>query len=115
MMNEDGRYRCFGSDDDPVMRDYHDLEWGVPIHDDRHLFELLCLEGAQAGLSWRTVLHRREGYRLLLAETPESQAMSKALKEGGFNFVGPTICYAYTQSAGMVNDHVTRCFRHDEV
>ena len=93
-MNEDGRYRCFGSDDDPVMRDYHDLEWGVPIHDDRHLFELLCLEGAQAGLSWRTVLHRREGYRLLLAETPESQAMSKALKERGFNFVGPTICYA---------------------
>lgn len=191
MTDADGRYRCFGSDDDPVMRDYHDLEWGVPIHDDRHLFELLCLEGAQAGLSWRTVLHRREGYRRLfvnfdiqkvaafdeedverllldpviirnrakvtsairnaraalqvieefgsldefmwsfvdgktivtkardldqvLPETPESQAMSKALKDRGFNFVGPTICYAYMQSAGMVNDHATKCFRHVEV
>ncbi len=191
MTDADGRNRCFGSDDDPVMRDYHDLEWGVPIHDDRHHFELLCLEGAQAGLSWRTVLHRRDGYRRLFEnfdiatvaafdeedverllldpgiirnrakvnsaiknaraaleviaeagsldeflwsfvdgktivtkavtldgvrpETAESQAMSKALKERGFNFVGPTICHAYMQSAGMVNDHPRSCFRHDEV
>ena len=183
--------RCFGSDDDPLMCAYHDLEWGVPVHDDRHLFELLCLEGAQAGLSWRTVLHRREGYRLLFhnfdiarvaafdeedverlltdtriirnrakvnsaiknaqatlavieefgsfdaflwqfaadpilvttteiidqlpAETDESRAMSKALKSRGFNFVGPTICYAHMQSAGMVNDHRISCFRHNQV
>ena len=169
------------------MRRYHDEEWGVPLHDDRALFELLVLEGAQAGLSWRTILHRRQGYRAAFegfdiarvaaygqadrerlradariirnrakidaaianaratiqvqaehgsldaflwsfvggnprrnafrdisqvpAQTPESQAMSKALRSYGFSFVGPTICYAFMQSAGLVNDHVTNCFR----
>lgn len=189
----DDRPRCDWSaaGDDPLMRAYHDEEWGVPVHDDRHLFELLTLEGAQAGLSWRTVLHRREGYRkafagfeiarvarftakrrekLLLdpgiirnrakvestvrnaqavlalqqefgsldaflwdfvgatprqnrfrrmsqlpAETPQSKAMSKALKQRSFGFVGPTICYALMQSAGIVNDHILSCFRHDEI
>ncbi len=172
------------------MRRYHDEEWGVPLHDDRALFELLVLEGAQAGLSWRTILHRREGYRAafdgfdiarvaaygqsdrerlladariirnrakigaaianaratirlqkehgsldvflwnfvggeprlnayrdvseLPAQTAESQAMSKALRSYGFSFVGPTICYALMQSAGLVNDHVTSCFRYTD-
>ena len=173
------------------MRQYHDEEWGVPTHGDRDLFELLVLEGAQAGLSWRTVLHRREGFRAafdgfdiatvaaytdadrerlradagiirnrakidaaiagaratlvvqeehgsldaflwsfvggeprrnafpalaeLPAQTDESRAMSKALKGYGFSFVGPTICYAFMQSAGLVNDHVTGCFRYGQV
>ena len=173
------------------MQQYHDDEWGVPLHEDRALFELLVLEGAQAGLSWRTVLHRREGYRAALdgfdiatvaaygdadrerlradariirnrakidaaianaqatlaveaehgsldaflwsfvggeprrnafraladlpAQTEESRAMSKALKGYGFSFVGPTICYAFMQSAGLVNDHVTSCFRYGQV
>jgi DNA-3-methyladenine glycosylase I len=170
---------------------YHDQEWGVPLHDDRRLFELLTLEGAQAGLSWQTILRRREGYdrafdgfdiekiarygaadseRLLgdpgiirnrakvratidnaraaiaakeefgsldalfwgfvegmprqnhfrsiselPAKTPESEAMSKDLARRGFRFVGPTICYAFMQAAGLVNDHVVDCFRHEQV
>ena len=170
------------------MQRYHDEEWGVPLHDDRAMFELLVLEGAQAGLSWRTVLHRREGYRVafegfdiarvaaygqddrerlladariirnrakidsaianaraallvqaehgsldvflwgfvggeprcstfcnlaeLPAQTAESRAMSKALRALGFSFVGPTICYAFMQSAGLVNDHTANCFRY---
>jgi DNA-3-methyladenine glycosylase I len=169
---------------------YHDEEWGVPLHDDRALFELLTLEGAQAGLSWSTILNRREGYRrafanfdiatvaamgsddqarlkedpgiirnaakirstiwnarLVLevadefgsldahlwsfvggepiqnrwrghdipAETTESKAMSRDLKRRGFSFVGPTIIYAFMQSAGFVNDHTVDCFRHAEV
>ena len=173
------------------MRDYHDTEGGVPVHDNQELFELLCLEGAQAGLSWSTILNRREGYRLAFdgfdvekvagyddaraeklrnderiirnrakirafinnaravlqlaeeglsldeylwsfvdgkpivngwqsmseipPETELSTEMSKALKKRGFGFVGPTICYAFMQSAGMVNDHITSCFRHDQV
>ena len=184
------RFRCFG-DKDPLSMKYHDEEWGVPEHDDRALFELIVLEGAQAGLSWRTILHRREGYRrafqgfdpAVVAEyTPEkvdellqdpgiirnrrkvesavrnagaflrvqeefgsfdeyvwgfvggrpvmnaftswsemqpetevSRAMSVDLKGRGFNFVGPTICYAYMQSIGMVNDHLTGCFRWQEI
>ena len=167
---------------------YHDTEWGVPSHDDRHLFEMLILEGAQAGLSWSTILKKREGYRLaydnfdakriarydarkkarLLADpgivrnrlkveasvlnarcfliaqkefgsfdryiwrfvggqpiqhklsgsgqtpvsTPESDAMSVDLKQRGFKFVGTTICYAYMQATGMVNDHLVSCPRH---
>jgi DNA-3-methyladenine glycosylase I len=168
------------------MQAYHDLEWGVPMHDDRALFELLTLEGAQAGLTWLSILRRREGYRrafagflipavaalgpsdierllqdsdiirnrakivstianarrvleiqrelgsfdqfvwsfvpdgqplvnrvtdwrALPALTPESQALSKALRKRGFSFVGPTICYALMQSAGLVNDHVESC------
>ena len=180
--------RCEWAGDDPLMRRYHDEDWGVPIHNDRALFELLVLEGAQAGLSWRTVLHRREGYRAAFngfdiatvaaytdedrvrlradtriirnrakinsaianaratlaiqaehgsfdkflwsfvdgepirnnfqtltdipAQTDVSRAMSKTLRTHGFNFVGPTICYAFMQSAGLVNDHVTSCFRY---
>ncbi|HEY7281765.1 MAG TPA: DNA-3-methyladenine glycosylase I [Actinomycetota bacterium] len=175
---------------DPLMVTHHDEEWGVPSHHDRHLFELLILEGAQAGLSWSTVLHKREGYRKAFAgfdpakvarfdkrrverlmadpgiirnrakieatvanakatlavqrehgsldaylwtfvdgkpirnrfkdgqipsETPESKAMSRALRATGFRFVGPTICYAFMESVGMVNDHVTGCFRYREV
>lgn len=169
---------------------YHDDEWGVPIHEDRALFELLTLEGAQAGLSWSTILNRREGYRRAFAgfdietvagfgsedqarlkadagiirnaakirsaiwnarlalalieelgsldahlwsfvggqpiqnawqghdipaETAASKAMSRDLKRRGFSFVGPTIVYAFMQSAGLVNDHAVSCFRHDEV
>jgi DNA-3-methyladenine glycosylase I len=173
---------------DAQMQDYHDREWGVPHHDDRALFELLTLEGAQAGLSWRTVLARRQAYRSayhgfdiarvaamtdaelegLLADsplirnrlkifsvranalaalaaigqhgsldrylwsfvdhtpirnrriersevpatTPVSDAMSKALKKAGFRFVGSTICYAFMQATGMVDDHLVTCFRH---
>lgn len=170
---------------------YHDEEWGVPVHDRARLFEMLTLEGAQAGLSWSTILHKREGYRqafagfdvetvarftdedverlladpsivrnrlkvtstvsnaraieaqesdgtsldLLLwsyvggapvvnrwrttanlpAETDASRAMSKDLKRRGFRFVGPTVCYAFMQACGMVNDHMTTCFRYREV
>jgi DNA-3-methyladenine glycosylase I len=176
---------------DALMLRYHDEEWGVPSHDDRHLFEMLVLEGAQAGLSWRTVLHKREGYRRAFAdfdveeiatyteddverllhdpgivrnrrkvaaavdgaravlsvreefnsleaylwsfvggspirnrrrssgevpaETAESRAMSRELKARGLRFVGPTICYAFMQAAGLVNDHETRCFRYPQV
>jgi DNA-3-methyladenine glycosylase I len=172
---------------DPLFVAYHDEEWGVPSHAERHLFELLVLEGAQAGLSWATILRKREGYRRAFAgfdaekvarfgpreverllgdasivrnrakiesaianarvvlelesldaylwsfvggaplvnewrslaeipaETAESKAMSKDLKRRGFRFVGPTICYAFMQAAGMVNDHVVDCFRHRAV
>lgn len=179
--------RCGWAGDDPLYVAYHDEEWGVPVHDDRRLFEMLILEGAQAGLSWITVLRRREGYRRAFdgfdpekiarygerrkaallqdegiirnrakidaavrnarafleiesfdrllwdfvggvpkqnrwkemkevpAETPESKAMSKELRRRGFTFVGPTICYAFMQAVGMVNDHLTGCFRYREV
>jgi DNA-3-methyladenine glycosylase I len=184
--------RCsWASLSDPAYLAYHDLEWGVPIHDRAALFELLVLEGAQAGLSWSTILHRREGYRRAFAafdpalvagfgpddvarlladpgivrnrakvaaaignarawmqmraagedpvahlwsfvdgapvdnawtdisqipaETDTSRAMSADLRRRGFAFVGPTICYAFMQSAGLVNDHVVDCFRHAQV
>jgi DNA-3-methyladenine glycosylase I len=181
--------RCaWASVDDDLSLAYHDDEWGVPSHDDRHLFEMLTLEGAQAGLSWRTILHKREGYRKAFAgfepakvarftpakierllgdpsivrnrlkvesavanaraivalagsldgvlwsfgdggprvnrwrslskipaETAESRAISKELKRLGFRFVGPTVCYSLMQATGMVNDHVTSCFRWAEV
>ncbi len=175
----------------PLMRRYHDEEWGVPVHDDRSLFEFLVLEGAQAGLSWSTILNKREGYReafsgfdpvkvagytpedverllqnpgivrnrrkigsavnnarrllevqeefgsfdeyiwgfvggepivnefremsALPAKTEVSEAMSRDLKRRGFKFVGPTICYAFMQAVGMVNDHLVHCFRYNEV
>lgn len=175
---------------DARMQAYHDTEWGVPHHDERALFELLTLEGAQAGLSWRTVLVRREAYRAAYhgfdiervaamtdteletlltdsplirnrlkifsvrdnartalsiiakngsldrylwsfvdhtptrkprtdrtgvpATTPVSDTMSKALKKAGFRFVGSTICYAFMQATGMVDDHLTTCFRHTQ-
>ncbi len=180
--------RCAWAGDDPLMIAYHDQEWGVPVHDDRVLFEFLILEGAQAGLSWRTILHKRENYRKALhgfdakkiarygekdaarlladpgivrnklkiaatiqnakaflavqkefgsfdayvwsfvdgkpidhkiktsrdtpAKTAESDAMSKDMAKRGFKFVGSTICYAFMQATGMVNDHEARCFRH---
>jgi DNA-3-methyladenine glycosylase I len=173
------------------MIEYHDNEWGVPVHDDRKHFEFIVLDGAQAGLSWQTVLRKRDAYREafdnfdfgkvarynekkiaellrnpgiirnrlkvnsavqnakafldvrkefgtfdkyiwqfvggspilnswkslkeLPAKTPVSDAMSKDMKKRGFNFVGSTICYAYMQAAGMVNDHTTECFRHKEL
>lgn len=180
--------RCAWCGADPLYQAYHDTEWGVPLHDDRALFELLTLEGAQAGLSWLTVLKKREGYREAFAgfdpaivarfteadqarlmanpgivrnrlkisstidnaraflaiqaefgsfdawlwrfvdgqpiqnrlasladaqaSTPLSDALSKALKQRGFRFVGSTICYAFMQAAGLVNDHTTDCFCH---
>jgi DNA-3-methyladenine glycosylase I len=121
---------------------YHDEEWGVPAHDDRRLFEFLILEGAQAGLSWETILKKRANYRAafdgfdayiwrfldgvpkknawrslkeLPAATPESKAMSKDLRSRGFKFVGPTICYAFMQAVGMVNDHIVDCFRYNDL
>jgi DNA-3-methyladenine glycosylase I len=175
---------------DELMLAYHDEEWSVPAHDDRHLFEMLTLEGAQAGLSWSTILRKREGYRRLFAgfdpevvsrftpadverllqdpaivrnrlkvestvvnaarvlevraelgsfdaylwrfvdgepivgnwrslselpaETDLSRALSKDLKTRGFRFVGPTVCYAFMQAVGLVNDHTVDCFRLEE-
>jgi DNA-3-methyladenine glycosylase I len=182
--------RCAWAQSELMLR-YHDEEWGVPVHDDGMLFEFLILEGAQAGLSWETILNKRENYRaafdgfevqkvagydhhkmaLLLknpgivrnrlkiasavrnarawlrvqdefgsfdhylwqfvegeprvnswksqarvpARTADSDRLSKDLKKRGFSFVGSTICYAFMQAVGMVNDHLARCFRHDEV
>lgn len=182
---------CTWPGEDALMNTYHDEEWGVPVHDDQKHFEFLVLDAFQAGLSWKTILHRREGFRkafanfdvkkvakftdkqlekLMLDEkiirnrlkifgtvknakafievqnefgsfnkyiwqftgnktvngkrktmkdipatSKESDAMSKDLKKRGFTFVGSTICYAYMQAAGMVNDHVVDCFRHKHV
>ena len=181
--------RCPWCGSDPLYMAYHDQEWGVPLHDEQRLFEMLTLEGAQAGLSWLTILRKREGYRRAFAEfdpqlvagfgdadvarlladpgivrnrlkiasaisnaravlevqarygsldaflwgfvdgrpirdswrsmaeipasTPLSDAMSREMKRHGFRFVGTTICYAHMQATGMVNDHVTGCFRYD--
>jgi DNA-3-methyladenine glycosylase I len=183
--------RCGWAVGDPAMTAYHDREWGVPAHDDTTLFEFLTLEGAQAGLSWKTILNKREGYRAAFAQfdaarvasfdkrriaalmndasivrnrlkiestisnarvlldvqtefgsfgayvwnlaggkprinrwraiaqvpasTPESDAMAKALQKRGFRFVGTTICYAFMQATGMVNDHLVTCPRHRAV
>ncbi len=183
--------RCPWGTSDPLYLTYHDEEWGAPVHDDRRLFEMLVLEGAQAGLSWLTILRKRDAYRrafdrfspqhvarydarritalmgnpeivrnrlkieaavrnaraLLVvreefgsfdryiwtfvagepkqnawrrsaqvpARTPESDAMSRDLKKRGFSFVGSTICYAFMQAVGMVNDHLVDCFRYREV
>ncbi len=182
--------RCAWCGTDPLYVQYHDTEWGVPLYDDRRLFEFVILDGAQAGLSWLTILRKREDYRRAFdgfdaekmarygegkirrlladpgivrnrlkitsavdnaraylrllkeegsfsdylwsfvggqprqnrwrtlseipAKTPESEAMSKDLVQRGFRFVGPTICYAFMQAAGMVNDHVVDCFRYQE-
>ncbi|MCY3970474.1 MAG: DNA-3-methyladenine glycosylase I [Acidobacteria bacterium] len=184
------RTRCDWVNDDTLYLAYHDEEWGVPVYDDRQLYEMLVLEGAQAGLSWYTILKKREAYRRAFdgfdpervarynegkvasllqdpgivrnrlkvnaaignarawldlresgmrfsdflweftggepvvnewsrledipAATPASEAMSKALKKLGFRFIGPTICYAFMQAVGMVNDHTTTCFRWNE-
>ena len=178
--------RCSWAGNNPLMIAYHDNEWGVPVHDDKTLFEFLTLEGAQAGLSWQTILNKRDGYRTAFngfdpeviacfspadeeklrtnpaivrnrlkiastvtnaqaflaiqkefdsfdaylwrfvngepitnkwqnmseipAQTREAENLSKDLKKRGFRFVGPTICYAFMQAVGMVNDHVVDCF-----
>lgn len=183
------KIRCEWCGDDPVYQKYHDEVWGEPVHDERQLFEMLSLEGAQAGLSWITILRRQAAYKELFddfhpeivakydeakiesllqdariirnklkvnsvvtnaqaylkvqkefgsfdayiwqfvggkpkinafeslsdmpAKTSESEVMSKDLKKRGFKFVGPTICYAYMQACGMVNDHVVSCFKYD--
>ncbi len=183
--------RCSWCSDDPLYQKYHDKEWGVPLHDERELFEFLCLEGAQAGLSWITILKKRENYRLAFEDfdaekialyderkiaallqdkgivrnklkvntfvnnarsyltmlekgetldnflwdfvdgntiqnswktpsevppsTPLSDMLCKELKRRGFKFVGGTICYAFMQAIGMVNDHTTDCFRYQEL
>ncbi len=183
--------RCPWAEGNALQAAYHDHEWGVPVHDDRRLFEFLILEGAQAGLSWDTILRKRDNYRIAFdgfdvekiarynerkiaalmadsgivrnrlkvesavsnarifldvrerfgsfdhyiwqfvdgvpkqnrwrdrsrvpASTAESDAMSRALKKLGFRFVGTTICYAFMQATGMVNDHLVGCFRHREV
>jgi DNA-3-methyladenine glycosylase I len=189
-MSQRGKAKCPWAKTELYVQ-YHDTEWGVPIHDDRLLFEFLILEGAQAGLSWETILKKRENYRRAFdnfdpavvagygqkklkglladagivrsrlkieaavknakaflavqddfgtfdkyiwefvsreprqnarrsmkevpAKTPESDAMSKDLKRRGFTFVGSTICYAFMQAVGMVNDHLVDCFRHGEL
>ena len=183
--------RCFWAGEDPQMIAYHDEEWGVPIHDDRRWYEKLLLDGAQAGLSWSTILRKREGYRKafagfdpakiarftdkdvtrlmgdagivrnrlkvrsaisnaraflalqdehgsfdawiwrfvggkpirgnvrgrgdILARTPLSDALSRELRDRGFNFVGSTIIYAFMQAGGLVNDHTVGCFRRSQV
>jgi DNA-3-methyladenine glycosylase I len=183
--------RCSWAESDPLYLAYHDQEWGVPTRDDRALLELLCLEGAQAGLSWITILRKRDGYRRAFdgfdpirlaaydesdverlmadpgivrnrakiasaignaraylrlaaetgsladhlwsfvdgmpiqnrwttmgeipAETDASRAMSRDLKRRGFSFIGPTVAYAFMQSAGLVNDHVVTCYRHAQL
>jgi DNA-3-methyladenine glycosylase I len=183
--------RCSWAEGDPLMLEYHDREWGVPVHDDHLLFEFLVLEGAQAGLSWMTILRKRDAYRTAFkdfdptavarfrettvdrlmtlqaivrnrrkiesavrnarvvqaiakeqgsfdryawsfvggqpkrnawktmgeipAETAESRALSKDLIARGANFVGPTICYAFMQGTGLVNDHLVSCFRYRQV
>ena len=187
----ESRKRCTWTGDDLLMIRYHDEEWGVPIHDDRKLFEFLILEGAQAGLTWKTVLNKRENYRKAFSgfdpaeiaryndedigrllsnpgiirnrlkiaatiqnarkflavqqeygsfdayiwqfvggrpirnmvrsledipsTTRESDALSKDLRKRGFTFVGSTICYAFMQAVGMVNDHQMDCFRYNEI
>jgi DNA-3-methyladenine glycosylase I len=185
------KQRCPWASSDPLYKLYHDREWGVPVHDDRKLFEMLILEGAQAGLSWITILKKRENYRKAFdnfdatkiarydkrkvsrllkddgivrnrlkigatiqnakaflsvqeqfgsfnayiwqfvggeqkvrrwktlkqvpPKTRESDAMSRDLRQRGFKFVGSTICYAFMQAVGMVNDHLTGCFRYREL
>lgn len=189
-MNKQLITRCSWCKDSEIYQLYHDTEWGVPLYDNEKLFEFLILEGAQAGLSWITILKKREGFRQAFSQfnpekiakfndkkfqellqnpniirnrlkitsaiqnaraylklqkqgidfseflwsfvnhnpkvnnfetlseiptqTESSTAMSKALKKNGFNFVGPTICYAFMQATGMVNDHIIDCFRHQE-
>lgn len=189
-MQESKVERCQWANVSVLDAQYHDTEWGVPVYDDQQIFEYLTLEGAQAGLSWSTILAKRENYRLAFdqfdiptvadygpdkieelvvnagivrhrgkitatvnnarivleiqeemgsfreyiwsfvegaprlnrwksmaevpSKTPEAEAMSKSLKKKGFKFVGPTICYAFMQATGMVNDHLTSCFRHPD-
>ncbi|HKC61648.1 MAG TPA: DNA-3-methyladenine glycosylase I [Myxococcales bacterium] len=109
--------RCPWSTSDPLYVRYHDEEWGFPERDSRALFEKLVLDGFQAGLSWLIILRKREAFRRAFdGFDPRKIArwrppMSKALRERGFTFVGPTICYAFMQAVGMVDDHLVTCFR----
>lgn len=190
-MVDDDLVRCDWAYISPLLQDYHDREWGVPLHDDTRLYEILVLEGMQAGLSWETVLKKRDNFRRAFegfkpeqvarysqadvdrlladagiirnrakiqaaitnagsflalqeesgsfdayiwrfvggvprqnrfgalsdipAKTAQSEEMSKRLRRRGFAFVGPTICYAFMQGAGLVNDHITDCYRHKEL
>ena len=190
-MDENNITTCSWPGNSPLMHEYHDLEWGVPVHDDRKLFEFIVLDGFQAGLSWSTILNKRENFREafdnfdaekivnynedkiaellqdsgiirnklkvratvtnarcfleiqkeygtfdkyiwqftggktiinqcnslsdIQVSTKESDAMSRDLKKRGFKFVGTTICYAFMQAAGMVNDHLEQCFRYDQI
>ena len=134
-------YRCEWAKNELSIA-YHDHEWGVPLHDDIALFEFLILEGAQAGLSWDTILKKRDNYRRAfdnfdpqiiarydgrpkrnrwrtIKEIPsrsrEADELNRDLKQRGFKFVGPTICYAFMQAVGMVNDHIVNCFRYREI
>ena len=123
------KHRCGWCVGDDLYEAYHDLEWGVPVYDDHELFEFLILETFQAGLSWITVLRKRENYRDAFdnfknalknykdapANTPLSDTISKDLKKRGFKFVGSTVVYAFMQATGMVNDHEVSCFRYNEV
>jgi len=116
------KHKCGWCVGDALYENYHDKEWGVPVKDDHTLFEFLILEGFQAGLSWITVLKKRENFRNTLtnykegpANTPLSDKISKDLKKRGFKFVGSTVVYAYMQATGMVNDHEINCFRYAEV
>ena len=190
-MKTSGKTRCLWAKTHPLLMDYHDHEWGSPVHDDQRLFEFILLESAQAGLNWLTILKKREAYRYVYddfdpekvarysearirkllndpgivrnrrkvassivnaqaflriqrefggfhvyiwrfvkdspiqnrwkgpaeipSKTRESEAMSKDLKKRGFTFVGPTICYAFMQAVGMVNDHAVDCFRYHDL
>jgi 3-methyladenine DNA glycosylase Tag len=116
-------HRCDWADSSEAMRRYHDEEWGVPSHDDIHLFEMLVLEGAQAGLSWSTILNKRVNYRRAFAGFDPvrvarfdddaiaglSDRLSRDLKQRGFSFVGSTIVYSFLQAVGVVDDHLVGC------
>ena len=113
--------RCPWPGDDPLCQQYHDEEWGVPVHSDKKLFEFIILEGVQAGLSWITVVGDRpiQNYHKSMKDIPPvtevAQQISRDMKKRGFTFVGPTIIYAHMQATGMVNDHLITCFRHEDL
>ena len=133
IISPDGLARCFGNRaGQDALAHYHDTEWGVPVHEDRHLFEMLTLEGAQAGLSWEVVLKKRPGYRAAFQDFDRHRVaamtddelealrdnpgivrnrLSKDMKRRGFRFVGSTIIYAFMQGIGMVDDHVAGCWQ----
>lgn len=120
-MNREAVNRCAWPGDDLLMLRYHDDEWGVPVHDDHKWFEFIILDAFQAGLAWKTVLHKHKAFhKVFYGFDPQrvaemSDTISKALKQQGFSFVGSTICYALLQAAGVVNDHRVGCFRYHEL
>src|SRR5450830_884207 len=103
--------RCVGCRATPEYQRYHDTEWGFPVHDDTRLFEKICLEGFQAGLSWLTILNKREGFRQAFEgfDIDRVAALGEHLKKRGWSFVGPTTMYAFMQAMGLVNDHLEGC------